>query len=237
IGNSWIFEDDFVMVKAKDLKRLESEAHKVAPAVAAEIRKICYMDVVQMLVLYPEYTQRLAERLEKQIAPFDIECPEEIKVDPERYQAFFRSLVHVFRNMVDHGIESQEERSAASKDLSGTIRCLVSKLENGFKITITDDGRGIDIDKLKERAVQQGLITPEKALKMPFSQSLELVFLNGLTTARHPNGISGRGFGLAVLKEETERLGGTIEISTKPGEGTCFVFQFTDEPSQSKFNI
>jgi two-component system chemotaxis sensor kinase CheA len=217
-------EDDFVIVKQADLKTLELNLQKTDPASAAELRKICSASIKELLQSYPEYTFQLAGRLEKNIAPFIIECPDEIKVDPEQYAEFFRSLVHVFRNMVDHGIESPDERIGAGKDMTGKIRCTAAREKDGFQIRIADDGKGIDVESLKRKAVRLGIATAENAAQMSFEQTLQLVFVDGLSLSETQNGISGRGVGLAALRREVERLQGKIEIETAPGQGTAFIF-------------
>ncbi|MDP4095044.1 MAG: ATP-binding protein, partial [Bacillota bacterium] len=193
------------------------------------LKKMRYSSLCEMLSIYPEYVQRLAGRLEKSIVPFNIECSQDIRVDAEKNEEFIRSLVHVFRNAVDHGIESYEERAAQNKEMDGRICCSVQKVNHGFKILISDDGRGIDAEAVKQAALKNQLITRQEAENTSLEDSVMLIFKDGVTTAAGNKGLSGRGEGLASVKMQTELLGGTVEVNSKPGRGTVFVFNIPEQ--------
>lgn len=131
-------------------------------------------------------------------------------------------LIHLLRNAVDHGIEPPAERVAAGKPEHGTVR-LSARHENGqIKITLRDDGQGIPLQKVKNRAVQQGLISEKETATMTDSEAIELIFHPGLSTAKSVSEISGRGVGMDIVRTNIETLNGTILTDTWSGEGTQF---------------
>jgi two-component system, chemotaxis family, sensor kinase CheA len=160
----------------------------------------------------------LAARLEKQLAPIVVDG-DDVALPPGQFGDFFRSLVHVFRNAVDHGIEAPEERLNSGKPADGVIRCDVRAGGDFVEIAISDDGRGID-----RRALEAKLATGGVALEP--SQTLEdLVFREGLSSREEASDVSGRGVGLAAVKHELDRLGGTATVTSEVGAGACFRFR------------
>ncbi|HEV3482680.1 MAG TPA: chemotaxis protein CheW, partial [Candidatus Acidoferrales bacterium] len=129
-------------------------------------------------------------------------------------------LTHLVRNAVDHGIESPEVRVANGKPEEGTIT-LRAFHENGqVNIEISDDGGGIDVERVKEKALKTNLITSEMAALFSTRDSLQLIFLPGLSTAKNITDVSGRGVGMDVVKSNIERIGGTLDVQTRKGAGT-----------------
>jgi two-component system chemotaxis sensor kinase CheA len=170
---------------------------------------------VDLLVGYPKYCLALAERLDKAIYPFKIEGAR-FCVDPERFTPFARSLVHVFRNAVDHGLEAAKDRAKADKDEIGRIVCQAEQIQGAIELTIADDGGGIDTARLVQKAAERGLPIP--------TDPLLLVFADAFSTRTSVTDLSGRGIGLAAVKEALDALQGHVVIETKPGAGTRFVF-------------
>jgi two-component system chemotaxis sensor kinase CheA len=131
-------------------------------------------------------------------------------------------LAHLVRNCVDHGIESPAERIAAGKPARGTVSLDAYHQGNEIVLEVTDDGRGIDRDKLLAKAVQRKIITPADAAQLGEQEVVDLVFHPGLSTAEHVTAISGRGVGMDVVKTVLDRLKGSVTIRTTPGKGTTF---------------
>jgi two-component system chemotaxis sensor kinase CheA len=131
-------------------------------------------------------------------------------------------LAHLVRNAVDHGIEPPEERINAGKPVQGTIKLDAYHQGNQIVIEISDDGRGIDKEKLLEKAIERGIITAADAASLPETQALNLIFQSGLSTAEQITTISGRGVGMDVVKSVLDRLKGSIAIHTEAGKGTRF---------------
>ncbi len=147
---------------------------------------------------------------------------EGIELDKTILEQIGDPLVHVIRNAVDHGIETPQERLAKGKDASGQLELRAIHEAGGVSIEVTEDGRGIDPDALKRKAVEKGLLTPEAAAGMSEEAAFQLVFLPGLTTAAKVTDVSGRGVGMDVVRSNVRNLHGTIEIRSKQGQGTTF---------------
>jgi two-component system, chemotaxis family, sensor kinase CheA len=163
--------------------------------------------------------KRLAERLGKPAPEIKLE-PNDVRLPASRFASFWGSTVHVLRNMMDHGIESPEQRLAAGKPAQGTVTLRSYATLEQFVIEFGDDGAGIRWDKIAEKAAQAGLpcATP---------QDLErALFAAGVSTAEAVTDISGRGVGMSAVAERCEALGGRVAIRSERGKGTTFVFAF-----------
>jgi chemotaxis protein histidine kinase CheA len=176
------------------------------------------LDVKAALALHGRVAPALAARLEKQLAPIVV-AGDDVALPPGQFGDFFRSLVHVFRNAVDHGIETPEERELCGKSTDGAIRCEVRDGGDCVEVAISDDGRGVDRPALEAKLARGGVVAEE-------SQTLEdLVFREGLSSRRETTDVSGRGVGLAAVKHELDRLGGTVTVMSEVGAGACFRFR------------
>ncbi len=144
----------------------------------------------------------------------------ETELDRTLIEAIKDPLTHLVRNAVDHGIELPGPRQAAGKPAGGTV-VLRAFHEGGMvNIEISDDGAGIDAERVREKALHLRLISPEQARRMSAHQLTQLIFLPGLSTARRVTDISGRGVGMDVVKTNIEQIGGSVTIDSRPGEGT-----------------
>src|SRR3546814_15152055 len=123
---------------------------------------------------------------------------------------------HIGRNEIDHGIEAPAERLAAGKPDIGYLRVAARQSDNQIVIEITDDGRGIDTDRLVEKAISAKIITKEKAAALTEEGRLNLIFAPGLSTARQLTSVSGRGVGLDVVQPNIEEIGGLLNPHTPP---------------------
>lgn len=145
---------------------------------------------------------------------------EETELDKMILETIQDPLIHLLRNAVDHGIESPEVRIANGKREEGAIT-LRAFHENGqVNIEISDDGGGIDVERVKEKALKTSQITAEMAARLSSRDSLQLIFLPGLSTAKNVTDVSGRGVGMDVVKSNIERIGGTLDLQTRKGAGT-----------------
>jgi two-component system, chemotaxis family, sensor kinase CheA len=129
-------------------------------------------------------------------------------------------LLHLVRNAVDHGIESPEERIRRGKPAEGRILLRARCEQSQVQIELSDDGAGIDPDRIREKAVRCGLITPEQARTLQEPQLVSLIFYPGFSTSEQVTHISGRGVGMDVVKNNIEKIGGSIEVESRPGDGT-----------------
>lgn len=131
-------------------------------------------------------------------------------------------MAHLVRNAISHGIESPEDRVAAGKERFGTIRLNAYHQGNNVVIEVSDDGRGIDRDKVTNKAIERGLIHRDEAPKLTEGEALNLIFHSGLSTAEEVTSVSGRGVGMDVVKSVLDRLKGTVSIETEVGQGSTF---------------
>ncbi|MFZ5651756.1 MAG: hybrid sensor histidine kinase/response regulator [Bacillota bacterium] len=132
-------------------------------------------------------------------------------------------LIHLVRNCIDHGIEKPGIRQKNNKPLHGTITLSIAQVSGGrIEIAISDDGAGIDPDRVKEAAVRLGILNEERAGGMDASEAVSLIFQPEVSTSSAVTIISGRGLGMAIVREKVEKLGGTISVDTEPGAGSVF---------------
>jgi two-component system chemotaxis sensor kinase CheA len=143
-------------------------------------------------------------------------------LDKSILDAIAEPLTHLVRNAVGHGIETVEERVRAGKRPQGTLRLGAYHQGNQVVIEVTDDGAGIDAEKVRERALSQGLLKPDQAARLTESETLELILQPGFSTAKEITELSGRGVGLDVVQSVLGRLKGTVQIETVVGRGTTF---------------
>ncbi|MBF0274104.1 MAG: chemotaxis protein CheA [Nitrospinae bacterium] len=129
-------------------------------------------------------------------------------------------LVHILRNGVDHGIETSEERIKAGKPETGTIKIIAVNEDGFFLLRILDDGKGINIEKLRQKMVDNGTHTKEEALSMSDKDVSKMIFFDGVSTAEEISDISGRGVGMAVVMNNIKKMNGVIDVKTRPGLGT-----------------
>jgi len=144
----------------------------------------------------------------------------ETELDKTIVEAIKDPLTHIVRNSVDHGIEKPERRVAVGKPAEG--RLLLRAYHEGGQviIEISDDGGGLDADKIRRKVVEKGLITPEQAARMGEREGVNLIFLPGFSTAEKVTNVSGRGVGMDVVKTNIEKIGGTVDVQSKAGTGT-----------------
>jgi two-component system chemotaxis sensor kinase CheA len=167
---------------------------------------------------FPRVVRDLSNQLGKQ-CQLTLEG-EDVELDKSIIEAIGDPLTHLVRNSVDHGIESPEQRIAAGKPAAGAIVLRAFHQAGKVNISISDDGGGIDVAKLKEKAIGRGLITPEQASDMSDREALRLIFHPGFSMAEAVTGVSGRGVGMDVVKTNIEKLGGAVGIDTRTGAGT-----------------
>jgi two-component system chemotaxis sensor kinase CheA len=147
---------------------------------------------------------------------------EDTELDKLLVEALDEPLLHLVRNAVDHGIETPDARAAAGKPAEGAIRIAAAQVE----IRVSDDGRGLDPDKLRTRAVERGLVAAADAAAMDDHAARELIFRPGFSTAAQVSEVSGRGVGMDIVRQTiVARLKGTIEVHSTPGQGSAFVLK------------
>lgn len=144
----------------------------------------------------------------------------ETELDRTIIEAIKDPLVHLVRNACDHGIEAPEVRAQAGKAAHGTLKLRACHEGGQVNIEIADDGAGIDLQRVKQRAIEKGMLRPEQLQKLSEREAFNLIFQPGFSTAAAVTNLSGRGVGMDVVKSNVEKIGGVIDISSRPGEGT-----------------
>lgn len=144
----------------------------------------------------------------------------ETELDKSLLEAIKDPLTHIIRNSCDHGIETPEERRRNSKSESGHVEVLAFQEGGQVIIEISDDGRGLNLPKILAKAIEMGVVSPEKAATLLERDIAQLIFAPGFSTAEHISTLSGRGVGMDVVKTNIDKVGGTVDITTKPGRGT-----------------
>ncbi len=201
-----------------ELKEAVAIMDKSITSLQDEIMQIRMVRVERVFSKFPRMVRDLARKLGKKVE-FIMEGLD-TELDRTVLDEISDPLVHLVRNAVDHGIESPEERRAAGKSETGRIRLAAWREKNNIIIELEDDGRGLDVEKIKQKAIERGLITPAEAETMSEDEIKMLIFAPGFSTKDKATEISGRGVGMDVVKTTVERLGGSVRISSKKGEGT-----------------
>ncbi len=166
----------------------------------------------------PRVVRDMAVALGKQIA-LEMDGAE-TELDRTIIEAIKDPLVHLVRNACDHGIEPPEARLKANKPAQGRLSLRAYHEGGQVNIEITDDGAGIDPARLRRAAVERGLMRPDQAEKLSDREALNLIFSPGFSTSQQVTNVSGRGVGMDVVKSHVERIGGTVDVLSRPGEGT-----------------
>ena len=169
---------------------------------------------------YPRLARDLARQLGKDVEL--VLSGEETELDKTMIEDLNDPLVHLVRNAVDHGVESPEERQSANKSPKAIITLSASQVGDHIYIEISDDGKGMRPDVIRNKAVQKGLIDNETANSLDDRQSLHLVFLPGFSTKDEISNVSGRGVGMDVVKTNITKLNGKIDVLSVPGQGSTF---------------
>jgi two-component system chemotaxis sensor kinase CheA len=166
-----------------------------------------------------DLAKRLGKEVELQIDGAEIE------LDRTILESFADPMTHLVRNALDHAIETPAERAAAGKHRTGRLVLRAYQQSGEIIIEVEDDGRGIDPELVRRKAVEKGLLDPAKAAQLNRQACIELIMLPGFSTRSEATDLSGRGVDMDVVKTNIERIGGTIGIHTEPGTGTVFAFR------------
>ena len=185
------------------------------------ILKIRMVPINQIFSRFPRLVRDLSKALNKKIR-LTIEG-EDTELDKSVIEELLDPLMHCVRNSLDHGVESPEERLAAGKPEEGQITLKAGNEGNMIIIEISDDGAGINVDSVKQKGIDRGILHPSKNLSD--IEAYNLIFEPGFSTASKITNISGRGVGLDVVRKEIEKLNGTVTVDSTPGEGTRFVIK------------
>lgn len=186
-----------------------------------DVKEMHMLPFSSLTEIFPRFIRELARNQAKQVE-LTIEGSG-IEIDRRILEAMKDPLIHLLRNSVDHGIEKPALREQKNKPPQGNLRIAVSQKDSGkIEMLIADDGAGIDAAQVQMAAQRLGMLPAEAAQQLGESETLELIFRSGVSTSPIITDLSGRGLGLAIVREKVERVGGVIAIETRPGAGTAF---------------
>ncbi|MCX6051196.1 MAG: ABC transporter substrate-binding protein [Campylobacterales bacterium] len=229
LGAEFLDLHNFVKIDLSNIQSLQEKIAKVfnqkgmasleCQDILSQVQTLSSTKLFALLKPYIALVSQLAMRFEKEIYELEIDGDTNLAV-PEKIKPFVKSLIHVFRNSIDHGIELPEKRFELEKDEKGTIVCKFEQVENTLKIMISDDGMGIDIEKIKEKLESQNIDTAN----LTHQEFYNFIFKNEFSTKESVTDISGRGVGMGAVKAELDKLGGVVEIKSAKNVGTTFIF-------------
>ena len=185
------------------------------------VMKVRMVPVETVFNRFPRMIRDIARKLNKDIDL--VMSGEETELDRTVIDEIGDPLIHMLRNAADHGLETTEERISIGKPKKGTIKLEAFQDGNSVVIEVCDDGKGINVNKVKNKAIEKGAITKEEAAAMSDKQAMELLFRPSFSTAEKVSDLSGRGVGLDVVKSKITALGGHVEVESEMGKGSKFI--------------
>ncbi|NLW06722.1 MAG: chemotaxis protein CheA, partial [Clostridia bacterium] len=205
------------------LEEVSLHIGRITTELQEEIMKARMFPIDQVFNRFPRMVRDLAQKAGKEI-DFIIEG-RETELDRTVIEEIGDPLIHLLRNAIDHGIEAPEERLRQGKPRHGTVQLKAFQQENQIVITVEDDGAGMDSEKIKNTALSKGLLTPEAASRLSPREALQLIFLPGFSTSETITDVSGRGVGMDIVRNNIEKINGSIDIQSTPGKGTLFTIK------------
>jgi two-component system chemotaxis sensor kinase CheA len=200
------------------LSQAMQDLTRTSQALQAMVMQVRMIPVESVFMRFPRLVRDLSAKLGKQV---DLRLTgKETELDRTVIEALGDPIVHLVRNSLDHGLESPEERRAAGKPETGLLEISARHAGGNVIITVRDDGRGIDPQAVAAKAVERGLLAPEAAAHIDAAQAIELLFTPGFSTAEQMSDISGRGVGMDAVRTAIRELGGEVEMTSEPGQGS-----------------
>lgn len=198
------------------LERVTTNLHE-------SVMKVRMMPIETVTQKFPRMIRDLSKKLDKKMEL--VLTGEDTELDRTVIDEIGDPLMHLLRNSADHGLESAEVRAQRGKPEVGTVKLDAYQDGNNVIIEVSDDGNGIDVEAVRNKALEKGSITQEQADAMTDKEVIDLLFRPSFSTAKKVTDVSGRGVGLDVVKSKVESLGGDIEVKTQLGEGSTFVIR------------
>ena len=207
----------------EEMSKVVANLDLVTADLQAAVMKTRMQPIKKVFGRFPRVVRDLARSLHKEV---NLELQgEETDLDKNLVEALADPLVHLVRNAVDHGIESPDERVAAGKSRVGTVMLTAEQEGDHIVLTIQDDGKGMDKEKLRRTAVTKGLMDEESAARLDAKDCYNLIFAPGFSTKTEISDVSGRGVGMDVVKTRIEQLNGSVEIDSELGKGSIIRIQ------------
>ena len=208
---------------SEEFGKLAKRMSFVTSELQMQVLKMRMIPVEKVFKKFPRIVRSLARDLGKEV---DLQIfGEETELDRSVVDEIGDPLIHLIRNAMDHGLETPDDRMAAGKQRTGTLILAAIHEGNSIIISIKDDGRGIDTDRVGRKAIEKGLITEDQLAAMSQREMFDLIFLPGFSTKDQASDLSGRGVGMDVVKTNIKKLNGLIEIKSEKGMGSEFILR------------
>ncbi len=217
-------ESDYISYRGVILERYQTTIQnfdKTSNSLQEAVMHVRMVEIRQLFSRFPRLIRDLSRDLKKELT-LVIEG-EEAELDKGMVDDLIEPLIHLVRNSVDHGIELPEERKTLGKTEPATIKLSAFNEGNSITVIVSDNGRGLNFDRIKEKAIENGLITKDKILDE--QEIVSLIFEPGFSTSEKITSISGRGVGLDAVKKNINKLNGTITVNSTLGKGTSFIIR------------
>ncbi len=229
LGNRFMDRKKVLPVDPTDLMEIEHEMLSLLSPIEnrqliPKLRNLRFSSLADLMKVYSRYVHRLSEKFCKPVL-YRITGGDDIFVDPAEYHDFIATLVHIFRNTMDHGIETMDERLEAGKPESGMIECILKRYGNYCFLEIKDDGRGVCVDRVREKVIKKGLVNAATGKSVSDEEIMQFIFEDNVSTRETLSEISGMGMGLAAVKKELELMGGEVRVESKKKQGASFFFK------------
>jgi two-component system chemotaxis sensor kinase CheA len=208
---------------ARELMDTIAQVDYLTSELQAVVMRARMMPIAKVFSKFPRIVRDLSRDLNKEVEL--LIYGEETEVDKSVIESIHDPLVHLIRNAIDHGIETPQERKAVGKPEKGKVILRAEHEGNFIVITVEDDGRGIDPERVRRKAVEKRIITEQEASSISDRDALNLIFLPGFSTASKVTNVSGRGVGLDVVKANITKLNGMIDVQSTLGQGTKFILK------------
>ncbi|CUU06394.1 two-component system, chemotaxis family, sensor kinase CheA [Candidatus Thermokryptus mobilis] len=208
---------------ARELMDTVAQVDYLTSELQAVVMRARMMPIAKVFSKFPRIVRDLSRDLNKEVDL--LIYGEETEVDKSVIEFIHDPLVHLIRNAIDHGIETPQERKAIGKPEKGKVILRAEHEGNFIVITVEDDGRGIDPERVRRKAVEKKIITEQEASSISDRDALNLIFLPGFSTASKVTNVSGRGVGLDVVKANITKLNGMIDVQSTLGQGTKFILK------------
>ena len=216
-------EDDEISSDEQSMGEAVEYLERITTSLHDAVTKVRMVPVERVFNRFPRMIRDLSKDLNKEIELHM--SGEETEVDRTVIDEIGDPLIHLLRNSIDHGIETPEKRLEKGKSEKGKVNLIAYPDGNTVVIEVSDDGAGINVEKVKQIAISREIITSEQAKELDINRAAELVFEPGFSTADKISDISGRGVGLDVVKTKIEALGGNVEIETETDKGSKFIIR------------
>jgi two-component system chemotaxis sensor kinase CheA len=222
LGNTLVDQlgDDRVL---GDLQQTALHIGRITDELQEQVMKSRMLPVESVFNRLPRVVRDVASKQGKQV-DFILEG-KDTELDRSVIEEIGDPLLHLIRNAVDHGIESPEERLASGKPPAGRLRLSAQHADSFIVLSLEDDGKGVNVDAVKRKAVERAVVSQEQADRMSDKEAVQLIFAPGLSTAEQLSDVSGRGVGMDVVRANVERINGSVEVETRKGQGTTFTIR------------